>query len=56
VIIKFLIDKGAIIITENNCRYIIRNIVKKADSDYIIKILNNKETKFIIYENYIILF
>lgn len=55
-IIKLLINKKIIITTKDNCGHMTHNMTKKTGSDHIIKILNNKKTKFIIYKNCIIQF
>ena len=53
---RLLINKGAVITTKDNYRYIAYDIAKETGLDYVIKALNSKETGFIIYKGCIIQF
>jgi len=49
-----LVNRGLVIIIEDNNRRIARDLAKGLD--YVIKALNSKELDFYIYRGYIILF
>ena len=52
---RLLVNRGVVIIAEDNYRYIARDIAKERGLEYTIKALEGEKPLFIIYRDHMIL-